>query len=67
VLGGMALFRTLPVPSSFVWFEVPAALAFALALYPMLRGDLRISRIEGGILLAAFAAWLVFEVVRLQA
>jgi len=61
VVGGMGAFRTTPLPASFPRFEVPAALAFALALYPMLRGDLRISRTEGLILLFAFAAWLVFE------
>jgi cation:H+ antiporter len=61
VLGGMAVFRAVPLPQSFLWFEVPAALAFALALYPMLRGDLRIARGEGAILVVAFAAWLGFE------
>jgi cation:H+ antiporter len=60
VLGGMATFRTLPLPASFVQFELPAAIAFAVALYPMLRGDLRISKVEGGILVAAYVAWLVF-------
>ena len=42
---------------------VPTAtdIAFALVLYPMLRGDLRISRGEGAILVVAFAAWLGFE------
>ena len=61
VLGGMAAFRAVPLPHSFLWFELPAALAFALVLYPMLRGDLRISRGEGAILLVAFFAWLGFE------
>ena len=60
VLGGIATFRTLALPASFVRFEVPAAIAFAVALYPMLRGDLRISKVEGGILVAAYVAWLVF-------
>ena len=63
VLGGMASFRALALPASFVKFEVPAAIAFAIALYPMLRGDLRVSRIEGGILVAAYLAWLVFVLV----
>ncbi len=61
VLGGMAVVREVPVPTSFVRFELPAALVFALMLYPMLRGDLRVSRAEGGILLVAFVAWVVFE------
>lgn len=66
VVGGMALFRDVPLPKSFVRFEVPAALAFALVLYPMLRGDLRISRREGGVLLVAFVAWLAFELTLIQ-
>jgi cation:H+ antiporter len=66
VVGGMAMFRDVPLPTSFVRFEVPAALAFALVLYPMLRGDLRISRREGGVLLVAFVAWLVFELTLIQ-
>ncbi|MFS8063292.1 MAG: calcium/sodium antiporter [Luteimonas sp.] len=66
VVGGMAAFRPVPLPASFVRFEVPAALAFALVLYPMLKGDLRISRVEGGLLLVAFALWLVFELLVLR-
>jgi cation:H+ antiporter len=66
VVGGMAAFRPVPLPASFVRFEVPAALAFALVLYPMLKGDLRISKVEGGVLLLAFAAWLVFELAVIQ-
>src|SRR3546814_312981 len=67
VLGGMAVVRDVPVPASFVRFELPAALVFALMLYPMLRGDLRVSRAEGGILLAAFAAWVAFELFLINA
>ena len=66
VVGGMAAFRAVPVPESFLWFEVPAALVLGLMLYPMLKGDLRISKGEGGILVAAFAAWLLFEFYQLQ-
>lgn len=61
VLGGMAAVRDVPVPASFVRFELPAALVFAVMLYPILRGDHRISRAEGGVLLAAFVAWVAFE------
>ena len=62
IVGGMAAFAgELALPASFVRFELPAALAFGIALYPMLKGDLRISKKEGGILLVAFVAWLLFE------
>lgn len=65
VVGGMAAFRPMPLPASFVRLELPAAIAFVLVLYPMLRGDLRISRLEGGLLLAAFVGWVVLEVALL--
>jgi cation:H+ antiporter len=62
VLGGMALVGPpLAVPASFVRFEVPAAMALTLALYPMLGGDLRLSRREGAVLVAMFLAWVGFE------
>jgi cation:H+ antiporter len=65
VVGGMAAFRPLPLPESFVRLELPAAIAFVLVLYPMLRGDLRISRREGAFLLIAFFGWLVLEIALL--
>jgi len=61
IVGGMALLRPLPMPASFVSLELPAAMAFALALVPMLGGDLRLSRREGGILVLLFALWVGFE------
>jgi cation:H+ antiporter len=61
VVGGMALLRPLSIPASFVSIELPAAMAFALALVPMLGGDLRLSRREGGILVLLFALWVGFE------
>lgn len=61
VVGGMAAFRPLPLPESFVRLELPAAIVFSLMLYPMLRGDLRVSRGEGAILFVAFVGWVVLE------
>ena len=61
VVGGMAVLKPLPLPASFVKLELPAAIAFALVLYPMLRGDLRISRNEGVVLLVAFLAFVGLE------
>ncbi|MBD7988102.1 sodium:calcium antiporter [Luteimonas sp. Sa2BVA3] len=62
VLGGMAAVGgTVPVPASFVRLELPVAFLFALLLVPLLRGNITVSRGEGGLLLAAFAAWVVLE------
>ncbi len=63
VVGGMAALRPLPIPASFIGFELPAALAVSLLLYPMLRKDLQISRAEGWVLTLAFVLWVVFEIV----
>jgi cation:H+ antiporter len=49
------------VPASFVHVELPASLALAALLLPMLRGDLEVSRAEGGVLLLAFLGWLGLE------
>ncbi|WP_313420216.1 sodium:calcium antiporter [Stenotrophomonas sp.] len=62
VIGAMGLLQPLALPASFVRLELPALLAFALVLYPMLRGDLKISRGEGGILLGAFVALVGLEI-----
>ncbi len=63
VVGGMAALRPLPLPASFVRLELPAAIVLLLMLYPMLRGDLRISRNEGVVLVVAFLAWVGFELL----
>ena len=62
VVGGMALVRPLPLPASFITLELPAVMAFALLLYPVLGGDLKVSRREGALLVLAFAAWVAFEI-----
>jgi cation:H+ antiporter len=67
VLGAMAAWQPVPMAASFVRFELPAALVIALMLVPMLRGDLRISRGEGGILLLALLGWIAMELVSLYA
>lgn len=64
IIGGMAVVQPLAIPASFVMFELPAAMAFALALYPILGGDLTVSRREAGILLALFVAWLAFVLMQ---
>lgn len=67
VLGGMALIAgPLPIPHSFLRYELPAALVLALMLLPILRGDMRVSRGEGGVLALAFVAWIGFELLLLN-
>jgi len=61
IVGAMALWQPVVMPGLLVRYALPAALAFALVIYPMLRGDLQVSRREGAILLVGFAAWLAFE------
>ena len=64
--GALALPMTLMGPGQFalpLGYELLAALAFALMLYPVLRGDLRVSRGEGGVLLVAYLAWIIFELL----
>jgi cation:H+ antiporter len=74
VVGGMAAFGSLALPMTTMGlppltgtfalplgYELLAALAFALMLYPVLRGDVRVSRNESAFLLVAYAAWVVFE------
>lgn len=67
IIGGMAAIGgSLALPESFVVFELPAAAVFAVMLYPMLRGDLHISKNEGVALLIAFLAWIAFEVLTMH-
>ncbi|NLA69114.1 MAG: sodium:calcium antiporter [Gammaproteobacteria bacterium] len=62
VLGGMAAIGgSVPVPASFVRLELPVAFLFALLLLPLLRGNTTVSRLEGGLLVAALAGWVVLE------
>ncbi|GAB3098684.1 sodium:calcium antiporter [Lysobacter terrae] len=72
VVGGMAACGALTLPMTLMGpghfalplgYELLAALAFALMLYPVLRGDLRVSKGEGIFLLVAYAAWLAFELL----
>jgi len=60
VVGLVSLIRPLPVGSGWLLFQFPVMILFSLALLPIM-WDHRISRWEGGLLLAgylAFLAWL---------
>jgi cation:H+ antiporter len=64
IVGGMAAIHPLAIPASFTRIELPVAMGFVLALYPVLTGGSRVGRREGGILVALFAAWLLFETLQ---
>lgn len=57
ILGVTALIRPLAVDPAMLRFDIPVMIGFALLLLPMLR-DLVLSRAEGGVLLACYAAYL---------
>lgn len=61
VLGACALWKPIPVPPQLVKVELPALALFALALYPMIRGDAHLSRREGAVLLGAYLAFLGWQ------
>lgn len=61
LLGLTAIVNPLMVPASLLKLELPALIAFTLALYPLLRGDLRVSRGEGAVLATAFLALTTFQ------
>ena len=58
IVGGMAVYLPVHIPASFAYFELPAVMAFALALYPMLSGNKTLAKREGITLVALFALWL---------
>ena len=72
VVGGMAAFGALALPMTVMapghfalplGYELLAALAFALMLYPVLSGEMRVSRREGAMLLVAYGIWIAFELL----
>jgi hypothetical protein len=72
IVGGMAACGALTLPMTLMGpghfalplgYELLAALAFALMLYPVLRGDLRVSKGEGVFLLVAYGVWIAFELL----
>ncbi|ODS30937.1 MAG: Ca2+/Na+ antiporter [Candidatus Scalindua rubra] len=54
VIGSVALIRPLNVAREALFFELPAMLLFSAALIPMIRGNLKIKRIEGFLLVLGY-------------
>lgn len=62
LIGILAVWRTPGAAQSLQRIELPALFALSLALYPMMRSDSELSRSEGGVLVALYAAFLIGEV-----
>lgn len=60
VVGLLALGRPFALSTSLLHVEIPALIAFALAFFPMIRGDAAVSRREGLVLVLAFAGWVAW-------
>jgi len=58
VLGSVALIRPLNVARDTLFFEFPIMLIFSLALIPMIRGNLRVNRFEGIVLVSGYFAFI---------
>lgn len=67
ILGATAALEPYPVASSLVHLEIPALIAFSAVLYPLIRGDARITRAEGAVLFGAFVAFTAFQVWQVAA
>ncbi len=60
VIGSVALIKPLNVSREILFFEFPAMLLFSLALIPMImiRGNLRVNRLEGFVLVSGYCAFI---------
>jgi cation:H+ antiporter len=58
VIGSVALIKPLNVSREILFFEFPAMLLFSVALIPMIRGNLRVNRPEGFVLVSGYCAFI---------
>lgn len=58
IAGAAGLVRPLPVPDEIVVRDAPWMLAVSLLLFPLMRTGMRLTRIEGALLLAVFAGYM---------
>ncbi|MCP4269851.1 MAG: calcium/sodium antiporter [Candidatus Brocadiaceae bacterium] len=58
VIGSVALVRPLNVGKDTLFFELPAMLLFSVALIPMIRGNLRVNRLEGILLVSGYMVFI---------
>jgi cation:H+ antiporter len=58
VIGSVALVRPLNVARETLFFEFPVMILFSIALIPMIRGNLRVNRLEGCLLVAGYFVFI---------
>jgi len=58
VIGSVALVSPLNVARGTLFFEFPVMLFFSLALIPIIRGNLRVNRLEGCLLVAGYFVFI---------
>ncbi len=59
VIGSVALIKPLNVAKKTIFFEFPVMLLFAIALIPMIMGNLKINRIEGFLLTLGYFIFVI--------
>jgi cation:H+ antiporter len=59
ILGGVSVLRPLPVSEQAATFDLPASLVIGLLLFPLMRFDKRIGRIDALLLTASYVAYIV--------
>ena len=58
IIGSVALIRPLNVARETLFFELPVMLLFSVALIPMIRGNLRVNRLEGILLVLGYFVFI---------
>lgn len=61
ILGGVAVIKPIDVADEALRFDLPAMAAISLLLFPIMRRDNRVSRMDGGALLLMYVAYLTFS------
>ena len=51
------------VPNEILWIDLTIAMAVAMLCLPVFRSDQKITRVEGGIFVAGYFAYLTFLIV----
>ncbi len=59
ILGLVAIVRPLPIPAAMARVDIPFALILSLLLLPVLAGKVRLGRPAGGVMLAAYAGYVL--------